>query len=200
MGKKMGCGSTKSALPDSVDRFRIINDTDLPSRIIDKVYARFTHLDKAKKGYLDQQDLLLLLGPNPLGQKLVDTILYPPLNLDENVEKQDHINFRNFCELISIFQPRLRRSADLRATAVYRLTFLFRLMKSADKSYLDAKAVQNILSITLGDHINNDEIRAIAEKAVFEVLKRFNKSVIDWQTFLQISNNLGIDKTFLNIL
>ena len=110
----MGLSRSKDWCPEDGDLLGITEETNLSLGSMCKIRDRFNTLDtdnKGKhaigiiknisvvnilKGYLVKDDLLKLVKVeiNPIGEKLAETILYPPLLLDLKEKMSDKVDFR----------------------------------------------------------------------------------------------------------
>lgn len=159
------------------------------------LFSRFQFLDTDNKGYLSRSELLELVKSNlnSLGEKIVDAILYPPLELDPHLSQMEYVDFEHFCGLVSIFQPFLRSSGGISSTSHLRLTFLFRMIKGKAESKVSSGSIVEILTLAIGDENNQQEIRAIADKAVIELTEDENEG-ISLLKFIQVCQRLNVDQ------
>ena len=83
-------GNSRSSLqlqPEEIEA--ITEETGFTKQQIERLYARFSSLDKQSHGYLTREDFLRIpeLAINPLGDRIVHAFFYESKNTDE--EKVD---------------------------------------------------------------------------------------------------------------
>lgn len=69
-------GSKASVLLQEEELIDIENKTGFSGNQINRLYSRFTCLDKGSKGYLSREDFLRIpeLAINPLGERIIQVI------------------------------------------------------------------------------------------------------------------------------
>ncbi|KAK3855450.1 hypothetical protein Pcinc_038154 [Petrolisthes cinctipes] len=92
----------------------------LPSQI-ERLYSRFTSLDKGDNGTLSREDFLRIpeLAINPLGDRIVHAFFKE--SEDDHVNfpsesEDDHVNFRQFVRVLAHFRP-IKRTQDNKLNA-----------------------------------------------------------------------------------
>ena len=80
-------------------------DTVSPSQI-ERLYSRFTSLDKGDNGTLSREDFLRIpeLAINPLGDRIVQAFF-------GEASGEERINFRQFMRVLARFRP-IKKSRD----------------------------------------------------------------------------------------
>lgn len=92
----------KSSLMLQDDEIKQISDeTGFSASQIEKLYARFAHLDRSNVGSLNRNDLLSIpeLAINPLCDRLIQMFF-----ADCNPGEDERINFKQFMKILSIFK------------------------------------------------------------------------------------------------
>ena len=84
--------------------------------------------------------------------------MYPPLQLSPSAKKCEFVHFPHFCGLVSIFEPQRRKSGEADETSIYRMLFMFRLMKEEDMSTLTLNGLEALLRVILTD-MDHEQIR-----------------------------------------
>merc|ERR1712083_196548 len=114
----MGNLVSKDELSDDLINL-LIAQTGFNKTQIHRLYIRYQHLDKDKKGYLVTEDLLEIpqVKFNPVSEKIIETFLPKGrFDLDGKPVKSGHITFSQFARTFSVFQPiRSRQSDDVEA-------------------------------------------------------------------------------------
>merc|ERR1712112_424471 len=96
-------GNSRSSLQlqqEEIDE--ITSETGFTKQQIERLYARFSSLDKQSHGFLAREDFLRIpeLAVNPLGDRIVHAFC----TLD-NTSGEDKVDFRGFLRLLARFQP-----------------------------------------------------------------------------------------------
>lgn len=75
---------------------------------IERLYSRFTSLDRGDCGTLSREDFLRIpeLAINPLGDRIVNAFF-------EDTNSNDTVNFRQFMQVLARFRP-IKKSKDNR--------------------------------------------------------------------------------------
>lgn len=75
---------------------------------IERLYSRFTSLDRGDCGTLSREDFLRIpeLAINPLGDRIVNAFF-------EDTNSSDTVNFRQFMQVLARFRP-IKKSKDNR--------------------------------------------------------------------------------------
>ena len=99
-------GNSRSSLqlqPEEIEA--ITEETGFTQQQIERLYARFSSLDKQSHGYLTREDFLRIpeLAINPLGDRIVHAFFYESRNTDE--EKVDFKVAQSSVYLGSYYQP-----------------------------------------------------------------------------------------------
>merc|ERR1712151_1014599 len=87
-------GNTRSSLqlqPEEIEA--ITEETGFTKQQIERLYSRFSSLDKQDKGYLSREDFLRIpeLAINPLGDRIVHAFFFESRSGDE-----DKVDFKDF--------------------------------------------------------------------------------------------------------
>ena len=89
---------------------------------IERLWSRFTSLDKQQKGYLTREDFLRIpeLAINPLGDRIVHAFFRDSSNKDEEaatggkfngVHEKEIVNFPDFVRVLAHFRP-IKKNAE----------------------------------------------------------------------------------------
>ena len=88
-------GNSRSSLqlqPEEIEA--ITEETGFTKQQIERLYARFSSLDKQSHGYLTREDFLRIpeLAINPLGDRIVHAFFYESKNTEE-----EKVDFKVWC-------------------------------------------------------------------------------------------------------
>merc|ERR1711970_160017 len=96
-------GNSRSSLQlQPEDITAIQTETGFNQNQIERLYSRFSSLDKQDKGYLSREDFLRIpeLAINPLGDRIVHAFFYESKNGDD-----DKVDFKDFVRVLAHFRP-----------------------------------------------------------------------------------------------
>merc|ERR1711962_1052847 len=96
-------GNSRSSLQlqqEEIDE--ITSETGFTKQQIERLYARFSSLDKQSHGYLTREDFLRIpeLAINPLGDRIVHAFFYESKNTEE-----EKVDFKDFVRVVAHFRP-----------------------------------------------------------------------------------------------
>lgn len=134
---------------------------------INKLYHRFTLLDKDSKGYLSRDDLLAIpeLAINPLADKIVNLFL----PIDAPGTDSAECSFTKFCEILSHFRPTNSKTKDSDPNSrVAKTGLVFDIFDKDKSGRLTRNELLDILRLMVGKNISEEQLYAIAERAIVE--------------------------------
>ncbi|KAK3887081.1 hypothetical protein Pcinc_008846 [Petrolisthes cinctipes] len=149
----------------------------LPSQI-ERLYSRFTSLDKGDNGTLSREDFLRIpeLAINPLGDRIVHAFFKEseddhPLNPLPKPSEDDHVNFRQFVRVLAHFRP-IKRTQDNKLNArEEKLHFAFKMYDLDDDERISREELLAVLHMMVGENISDDQLNSIAERTILEADK-----------------------------
>merc|ERR1712227_756839 len=106
---KYRMGNSRSSLQLQAEDIEAIQEeTGFNNNQIDRLYSRFSSLDKQDKGYLSREDFLRIpeLAINPLGDRIVHAFFFESRSGDE-----DKVDFKDFVRVLAHFRP-IKKSAE----------------------------------------------------------------------------------------
>ena len=119
-------GNSRSAFQlRSEDIVQITAETGFTKQQIERLYARFTSLDRNSHGFLTREDFLRIpeLAINPLGDRIVHAFFYESKNTEE-----EKVDFKDFVRVVSHFRPvKKNPSKNKLNTRLEKLHFAFRM-------------------------------------------------------------------------
>ena len=119
-------GNSRSAFQlRSGDIVQITAETGFTKQQIERLYARFTSLDRNSHGFLTREDFLRIpeLAINPLGDRIVHAFFYESKNTEE-----EKVDFKDFVRVVSHFRPvKKNPSKNKLNTRLEKLHFAFRM-------------------------------------------------------------------------
>lgn len=129
---------------------------------IERLYSRFTSLDKTESGALTREDFLRIpeLAINPLCDRIVHAFF-----ADSN---DDRVNFRQFMKVLALFRPIRNVKDDRLNSREEKLRFAFKMYDLDDDDSISREELLNILHMMVGANISQDQLNSIAERTIME--------------------------------
>merc|ERR1711953_761396 len=91
----------------------------------ERLYSRFSSLDKQDKGYLSREDFLRIpeLAINPLGDRIVHAFFF-----ESRSQEEEKVDFKDFVRVLAHFRP-IKKNAEKNKlnTRMEKLHFAFRM-------------------------------------------------------------------------
>lgn len=170
----------------------ISDETGFTSNQIERLWSRFTSLDKQQKGYLTREDFLRIpeLAINPLGDRIVHAFFrdgktqrHQSVNLlqgggrmagvneddEEDGPQGDVVNFKDFVRVLAHFRP-IKKSAEKNRmnSREDKLRFAFRMYDLDGDDKISKEELLAVLTMMVGANISQDQLDSIAERTVME--------------------------------
>jgi calcineurin B homologous protein 1 len=157
-------GSTVSTLLTKEDIQDIVVETGFSSSQIKRLYNRFTTLDKNNMGYLTRQDFLRIpeLHVNPLRDRVIEVLI-------EDSGSDDKINFKQFAKVLSTFRRSEKKDEFKTNNRENRLKFLFNVYDRDKDERINRQELLSILNMLVGANLPEEQMGAIAERAIAEI-------------------------------
>ncbi|KAG1685290.1 Calcineurin B protein 1 [Nymphon striatum] len=156
----MGNKSSLMLQPDEINEIKL--ETGFSSSQIERLYSRYTSLDKADNGTLSREDFLRIpeLAINPLGDRIVHAFFTS--NLD------DHINFRQFIRILSHFRP-IRKDKEINLNSREdKLRFAFKMYDLDDDGKISREELLAVLHMMVGANISEEQLLSIVDRTIVE--------------------------------
>lgn len=193
----MGNQSSVSLQPEDIEK--IGSETGFTASQIDRLYSRFTSLDKEQKGYLSREDFLRIpeLAINPLGDRIVHAFFYESLEGTE-----DKVNFTDFVRVLSHFRPiEKQKKADLVEgggeiqpnSRMEKLHFAFRMYDLDGDEMISQNELLAVLSMMVGSNISQDQLVSIAQRTISEA-DTDKDGLISFEEFVQALEKTDVEQ------
>lgn len=156
--------SVQLSVDDSSD---IANKTGFSVAQINKLYHRFTQLDKEDKGHLSRDDLMAIpeLAINPLADRIVDLFL-PHHSQGAESSK---CTFLKFCEILAHFRPTNSKTKTKDPNSpIEKTKLVFDVFDRTNTGRVTREELLEVLRLMVGSNISEDQLMAIAERAIVE--------------------------------
>lgn len=158
-------GNRSSLLLQEEEIAQIQEETGFSPSQIERLYSRFTSLDKGDNGALSREDFLRIpeLAINPLGDRIVHAFFME--------SSDDRVNFREFMRVLARFRPIKKNRDNKMNNREEKLRFAFRMYDLDDNSSISRDEVLAVLHMMVGANISEDQLISIAERTILEADK-----------------------------
>jgi len=172
-------GNSRSSLQLQQENIeQISEETGFISNQIERLWSRFTSLDKQQKGHLTREDFLRIpeLAINPLGDRIVHAFFRDSSNKDEEeggkfggASEKEIVNFPDFVRVLAHFRP-IKKNAEKNKmnSRVEKLRFAFRMYDLDGDDKISKEELLAVLTMMVGANISEDQLVSIAERTIME--------------------------------
>lgn len=129
---------------------------------IERLYSRFTSLDRNDCGTLSREDLMRIpeLAINPLCERIVHSFFAE--------SSDDRVNFRQFMNVLAHFRPLRDNKQSKLNSREEKLKFAFKMYDLDDDGVISRDELLSILHMMVGANISQDQLVSIAERTILE--------------------------------
>jgi len=170
-------GNSRSSLQLQQENIeQISEETGFTSNQIERLWSRFTSLDKQQKGHLTREDFLRIpeLAINPLGDRIVHAFFRDSSNKDEEeggkfggASEKEIVNFPDFVRVLAHFRP-IKKNAEKNKMNSRKLRFAFRMYDLDGDDKISKEELLAVLTMMVGANISEDQLVSIAERTIME--------------------------------
>jgi len=178
-------GNSKSSLLLTQENItQISSETGFTASQIERLWSRFTSLDKQQKGYLSREDFLRIpeLAINPLGDRIVHAFFRDGASSNsagsdaadsaENGELpagSEVVNFPDFVRVLAHFKP-LKKTLEKNKlnSREEKLRFAFRMYDLDGDDRISKEELLAVLTMMVGANIGEEQLVSIAERTIME--------------------------------
>jgi len=155
-------GSRPSLLLRDEELAEIQKETGFTANQIERLYSRFTALDKSNTGALSRDDFLRIpeLAINPLGDRIVNSFF--------RHSEEDRVNFRQFVRVLAHFRPVKKNRENQFNSREGKLHFAFKLYDIDDDDRITKDELLAVLQMMVGENISEEQLLSIAERTILE--------------------------------
>lgn len=134
---------------------------------IERLYSRFTSLDKGDNGTLGREDFLRIpeLAINPLGDRIVQAFF------TENDSYDERINFRQFMRVLASFRPIKKNRESKLNSREDKLRFAFKMYDLDGDEKISRNELLSVLHMMVGSNISTEQLANIADRTIMEADK-----------------------------
>jgi len=157
-------GNRSSLLLRNEEIAQIRTETGFTANQIERLYSRFTSLDRGDLGTLSREDLLRIpeLAINPLGERIVD------LFHTDSGNNCDRINFLQFMRVLSKFRPIRPNKENKQNDTMEKMKFAFDMYDVDNDGLISKDELLVILHMMVGANISEEQLSVIADKTISE--------------------------------
>jgi len=160
-------GNSRSSLQLQAEDITTIQDeTGFNQNQIERLYSRFSSLDKQDKGFLSREDFLRIpeLAINPLGDRIVHAFFYESKNGDD-----DKVDFKDFVRVLAHFRP-IKKTVEMNKmnSRMEKLHFAFRMYDLDGDDKISKQELLAVLTMMVGQNISTEQLISIAERTIME--------------------------------
>ncbi|XP_040568780.1 calcineurin B homologous protein 1 [Lepeophtheirus salmonis] len=169
----------------------IAQETGFTSNQIERLWSRFTSLDKHQKGYLSREDFLRIpeLAINPLGDRIVHAFFQESRNSESDI-----VNFPDFVRVLAHFRP-LKKNAEKNKmnSRQEKLHFAFRMYDLDGDDKISKEELLAVLTMMVGANISEDQLMSIAERTIIEA-DRDKDNLISFDEFSNVLERTDVEQ------
>ena len=178
---------------------------------IQRLYSRFSSLDKQQKGYLTREDFLRIpeLAINPLGDRIVHAFFRDndvgndPENgtgvrfgngLGGSVSEKEVVHFPDFVHVLAHFRP-IKKNADKNKmnSREEKLRFAFRMYDLDGDDKISKEELLAVLTMMVGANISEDQLMSIAERTIMEA-DEDKDNLISFDEFCKVLQRTDVEQ------
>merc|ERR1711899_624870 len=185
-------GNSRSQLRLEEENLQMIEEeTGFTKQQIERLYARFSSLDKQSHGYLTREDFLRIpeLAINPLGDRIVHAFFYESKNTDE-----EKVDFKDFVRVLAHFRP-IKKNADKNKlnTRMEKLHFAFRMYDLDGDDKISKEELLAVLTMMVGANISPEQLLSIAERTILEA-DEDKDELISFEEFVKVLERTDVEQ------
>merc|ERR1712203_650326 len=185
-------GNSRSTLQLQQEEIEEITaETGFTKQQIERLYARFSSLDKQSHGYLTREDFLRIpeLAINPLGDRIVHAFFYESKNTDE-----EKVDFKDFVRVLAHFRP-IKKNAEKNKlnTRMEKLHFAFRMYDLDGDDKISKEELLAVLTMMVGSNISTEQLISIAERTIMEA-DMDKDDLISFEEFAKVLERTDVEQ------
>lgn len=197
----MGNSRSSQALQEE-NISQIEADTGFTANQIERLWSRFTSLDKQDKGYLTREDFLRIpeLAINPLGDRIVHAFFRDGHSTSNGVHNdleardRDVVNFCDFVRVLAHFRP-LKKNVEKNKlnSRQEKLKFAFRMYDLDGDEKISKEELLAVLTMMVGANISEEQLMSIAERTIHEA-DEDKDTLISFDEFCKVLERTDVEQ------
>lgn len=184
-------GNSRSFQLEPEDILAVESATGFTHNQIDRLYSRFTSLDKQGKGSLSREDFLRIpeLAINPLGDRIVHAFFHESRNGEE-----DKVDFMDFVRVLAHFRP-IKKNIEKNKlnSRMEKLHFAFRMYDLDGDDKISKEELLAVLTMMVGANISTEQLISIAERTILEA-DLDKDDLISFEEFAQVLERTDVEQ------
>jgi len=185
-------GNSRSSLQlQPEDITAIQEETGFNQNQIERLYSRFSSLDKQDKGYLSREDFLRIpeLAINPLGDRIVHAFFF-----ESRSQEEEKVDFKDFVRVLAHFRP-IKKNAEKNKlnTRMEKLHFAFRMYDLDGDDKISKEELLAVLTMMVGNNISTEQLISIAERTIQEA-DVDKDNLISFEEFAQVLERTDVEQ------
>jgi len=184
-------GNSSSLHLQQEDVQAIQDETGFTPQQIERLYSRFSSLDKAGKSHLTREDFLRIpeLAINPLGDRIVHAFFYESKNGEE-----DKVDFKDFVRVLAHFRP-IKKNMEKNKlnTRMEKLHFAFRMYDIDGDDKISKEELLAVLTMMVGQNICPEQLLSIAERTIIEA-DTDRDNLISFEEFAKVLERTDVEQ------
>jgi len=185
-------GNGRSSLHLQQEDVQAIQDeTGFTPQQIERLYSRFSSLDKSGKSHLTREDFLRIpeLAINPLGDRIVHAFFYESKNGEE-----DKVDFKDFVRVLAHFRPiKKNMESNKLNTRMEKLHFAFRMYDIDGDDKISKEELLAVLKMMVGQNICPEQLLSIAERTIIEA-DTDRDNLISFEEFAKVLERTDVEQ------
>merc|ERR1712223_2130653 len=185
-------GNSRSQLQLQEEEINEITaETGFTKQQIERLYARFTSLDKQNHGYLTREDFLRIpeLAINPLGDRIVHAFFY-----ESKSQGEEKVDFKDFVRVLAHFRPVKKNPAKNKLNTRHeKLHFAFRMHDLDGDDKISKEELLAVLTMTVGATIGPEQLLSIAERTILEA-DEDKDELISFEEFVKVLERTDVEQ------
>jgi len=181
--------SSEQLQPEDLNN--VEQETGYTPQQIERLYSRFTSLDKSGKGHLTREDFLRIpeLAINPLGDRIVHAFFYESKNGEE-----DKVDFKDFVRVLAHFRP-IKKNVEKNKlnTRMEKLHFAFRMYDLDGDDKISREELLAVLTMMVGANICPEQLLSIAERTIMEA-DTDKDNLISFEEFAKVLEKTDVEQ------
>merc|ERR1711874_715059 len=185
-------GNSRSSLQLQPEDITAIQDeTGFNPNQIERLYSRFSSLDKQDKGYLSREDFLRIpeLAINPLGDRIVHAFFF-----ESRSQEEEKVDFKDFVRVLAPFRP-IKKNAEKNKpnTRMEKLHFAFRMYDLDGDDKISKEELLAVLTMMVGANISPEQLLSIAERTILEA-DEDKDDLISFEEFAKVLERTDVEQ------
>jgi len=169
----------------------IQEETGFTANQIERLFSRFSSLDKQGKGFLSREDFLRIpeLAINPLGDRIVHAFFQESQKIED-----DQVDFKDFVRVLAHFRPIKKDKVESTLNSrMEKLHFAFRMYDLDGDDKISKEELLAVLTMMVGANISSEQLVSIAERTIMEA-DADKDDLISFEEFVEVLDKTDVEQ------